>query len=583
MRHVAVAFAILASLVVAGCLSDTASQDSTTRAKSISAPRVDLTDYTADRPVYSIKDIRQFVATAEDGTKLLGHVYIPDAPEPLATVLEYSPYHNSQGGTPSDQQWKMVDGRKTMTGGYQLFLDAGYAVALVNLRGTGQSGSCFHWGNAVDVDDVTRVIDMLGEQAWSNGAVGMIGTSWPGWTQYLALAGNSSHLKAVIPVSGVMDGYSVLARNGAPLSIGPIAETLWNVEYSLAEVTYLPVDNRGGPTANHMECGPRYGEDLAESAALITNGDRNKYWNDRDTRKTYPNSRVPILFTNGLTDGEGHILQFEGLWESIHHEDKRMLIGQWPHGSPQAPPLDWPMMRLAWFDHYLRGEPMLLERNIVEVQDDTRQWHTFANWPPARTDVTLYLSDGAIVADPSEVKTSTQVFQSIDANPCPGFCTAGLVETPHEPVCGPTQALYVSPPVKEDVLLAGNFHVNFTLSSTQPDGNLAVFLYRTTGDGICPDMDVREVRRALTDLRHARAPGAYLGQDFFPLEPTQANMVSHPFASPIKAGERFVIAIGGGSTELTPDARKPALTVTTGPSIIGQITIPVVEGTLAFE
>jgi predicted acyl esterase len=140
----------------------------------------------------------------------------------------------------------------------------------------------------------------------------------------------------------------------------------------------------------------------------------------------------------------------------------------------------------------------------------------------------------------------------------------------------------VSPPLAQDVLLAGNFHVNLTLTSTLPDGNLAVFLYRTTAEGTCPDTSVVEVRRALTDLRHARAPGDP-GSEFPVATPTEVNLVSHPFAAPVKAGERLVLAVGGSAIELTPEARYPALTVTTGSDVLGQVTVPVVEGELRFE
>ncbi|HEX9816356.1 MAG TPA: hypothetical protein VGB18_05200, partial [Candidatus Thermoplasmatota archaeon] len=116
-----------------------------------------------------------------------------------------------------------------------------------------------------------------------------------------------------------------------------------------------------------------------------------------------------------------------------------------------------------------------------------------------------------------------------------------------------------------------------------PEGNLGVFLWHTTGTGQCPDTDVREIRRALTDLRHATAPYGDVGKDFPINTPTGINMSSHPFASVLKAGERIVVAVGGGSTELTPGPMYAALTVSTGPAFQGEITIPVVEGELRFE
>ncbi len=181
---------------------------------------------------------------------------------------------------------------------------------------------------------------------------------------------------------------------------------------------------------------------------------------------------------------------------------------------------------------------------------------------------------------PTRVQSSQQMFQSIHANACPGLCSDHLADTPELPVCGPHHAAYVSPPLAQDVLLAGNFHVNLTLSSTLPDGNLGVFLYRTTGDGSCPDTAIVEVRRALTDLRHAQEPG-HPGADFPINTPTEVNLVSHPFASPLQAGERLVLAVGGGALELTPEVRNPVLTVHTGD--LGQLTLPVVEGELVFS
>jgi predicted acyl esterase len=156
----------------------------------------------------------------------------------------------------------------------------------------------------------------------------------------------------------------------------------------------------------------------------------------------------------------------------------------------------------------------------------------------------------------------------------------GVASPPKVAACGPFQAIYVSPPLKQDVLLAGNFHVNLSVTSTLPDGNFAAYLFHTTGSGACPDVGAKEVRRALTDLRH-RTPGAK-GADFPVNAVTPVDMRSHPFSVPIKAGERLVLVVGGGSGELTPEARLPVLTVSTGNALQGQITLPVVEGTLAF-
>ncbi len=573
------------AIFLAGCLSGAQQDDAQIQPiKRGAAPVVDLTDYSATRPVYALKEIVPFIINAAGSTPLKGHVYLPDTPNPVPTILEYSPYHN-QPDDPSDSHWQAVNGTRTMTGNHRLLLEAGFAVALVNLRGTGISGGCVQWGTQTDLDDVALVIETLAAKPWSNGNVGMVGTSYPGWTQFMAMAiaDKAPSLKATIPVSGLVDLYNLLGRNGASLSIAPVVTTQWHALYSFREATYLPTDSRTGQP-NRGDCPPRAIEDFQESMMLWGVGDRNDYWNQRDLREELTRSKVPTFFTLGFTDGEGHILQNEGVWDLFQHEDRRMMFGQWGHGGTAHPSGDWPLMRVAWFDHYLNGGPPLLERNIVEYQDDLDNWHTSASWPPAANHTKLYISNGVITDDPNGVTSSTQTFQSAHSNPCPGLCTATLGnDTPNEPVCGPNQAIYVSPPLAEDVLVAGNFHVNITLTSNLPEGNLGVFLWHTTGPGTCPDTEVREIRRALTDLRHATAPHGDVGKDFPINTPTGINISSHPFATVLKAGERIVVAVGGGSTELTPGPLYAALTVTTGPNMQSEITIPVIEGELRFE
>lgn len=562
---------LVAALVLAGC-ANPAPEPEPEPEQVVE----DLATHWGDRLTHAVDEIVPVSFDAE-GATLRGHVYLPDGDGPFATVLEYSPYFDGQD-SPSDERVQTVDGRLTMTGNHRPLLEAGFAVALVNLRGTGTSDGCVHWGPEIDWQDAYEVVEGLAAQEWSNGNVGMVGTSYPGWTQFMALASQPPSLKAVIPVSGVIDLYNLLSRNGAPLSIAPVVTTQWHGLYSVGEMTYA--DDRGGDV-RHGECGPRIAEDAAMAQDLYAVGDRTPYWDARDLRDELTTSNVPILFTNGLTDGEGHILQFEGLWDLIPHDEKRMMVGQWGHGGTDHPSGDWALMRVAWFDHYLRGGPKLVETGIVEYQDDQGGWHTDSRWPPTGEQTPLYLSGEELVADEEAVQPSSQMFQSVHANPCPGLCTDYyLADTPELEVCAPHQALYVSPPLKEDVLLAGNFHVNLTLSSTLPDGNLAAFLYHTEGDGTCPDLGAVEIRRALTDLRHARGPGEP-GADFPINTPTEVNFVSHPFATPVQAGERLVLAVGGGALEVMPEARNPVLTVHTGG--LGQVTLPVVEGELAFS
>lgn len=497
-----------------------------------------------------------YEVTALDGTILRGWVFLPETAEPVATVLEFTPYIDNNGSSASGGP-----------GGLSYLVDAGFAVARVSVRGTGRSGGCLQFGGPIDVEDVTLVIEDLAVQPWSTGSIGMTGHSYPGWTSDMGASAAPEPLKAVVPTSGVIDLWSLLTRRGAPLAAGLGASfaPAWTAQTGLL--------NEGLP---EREGCPGLAFHYANNAEAAVTGDRTDWFQARSTQDGLTGTRVPMLRSNGLIPvGEGHILQVEGLWDRLRPERTRFVLGQWGHSPPTASAYPgWRDMVTDWFDHYLRGGPRRVETGVVEYQDDSGAWNTARSWPPRATEEVVRLSGSQVVPGDAPVTSADATFVSADTDP-------GLNVEAGDPrynvaACGPHQALYVSPPVTEDALLAGNFEVDVSLSSTLPGGNFAVFLWKTTGDGSCPDTEATAMVRALMDLRHWRYAGR--SRDFPVGEPTEFTLRSQPFASQLREGERLVVAVGGGSVELTPDARKPVLTLHEG-----TFRLPVVAGELRFE
>src|SRR4051794_22309188 len=91
--------------------------------------------------------VRALAIPAADGTVLRGHVHLPDGPGPFATVLDLSPYWNNV-------YWSEGPGVKSdavpLSDKVRPLLEAGFAVALVNLRGTGVSDGCLQFGGRTD-------------------------------------------------------------------------------------------------------------------------------------------------------------------------------------------------------------------------------------------------------------------------------------------------------------------------------------------------------------------------------------------------------------------------------------------------
>ncbi len=496
-----------------------------------------------------------YEVTTADGVTLRGWVHFPGQPGPYATILEFTPYIDNNG-----------DDSSADLGGFDYLLNAGYALARVSVRGTGRSGGCLHFGDRVDVDDVTTVINDLARQPWSTGKIGMVGHSYPAWTQDMAVSTAPEPLKAVVPTSGVIDLWSLLTRRGAPLAAG------LGILFAEAWTAQTSVINEGAP--EHLRC-PNLPVDWANNAETATTGDRTAWFNERDLRGRMTGTPVPMLRSQGLQPvGEGHIMQVEGLWDRLQSDRTHFILGQWWHQTPEDARPEWPQTVVAWFDHYLRDAPQTFATGVAEYQDDSGAWHVADRWPPPSTQTVLRLSGNEVVADGTPVQPADQTFVSADIDP-------GINVEAGDPryavaACGPHQALYVSRPAGEDALLAGNFEVDVTLSSTLPGGNFAVFVWKTAGDGSCPDPQATVMARGMMDLRHWLVEGR--SHDFPIGLPTSLTLRSQPFASQLRKGERLVVAFGGGAVEITPDPLKPVLTVNAG-----TFRLPVVAGELRFE
>ncbi len=514
--------------------------------------------------------IVQFETAAADGTALRGDIYLPERSGPLATVLQLSPYWNTLKGPGEDQ---------ADTEDVKPFLDAGFAVALVNLRGTGESDGCFQWGSRKDWADASRIVTALAEQPWSNGNVGMYGTSYEGWSQFMAMADPPPALKAAVPISGLVDVWSLLTRDGAPISIGPVASTVFGAATSLADPEPALVTHVGCTEAiRHAE----------EGAGLITTGDRTPYYQQRDLRPFLRESRVPVLLSNGLQYlTEGHTLQFEGLWDLLRADRTRFVLGQWGHGGTRPGFID---LAVGWFDHYLRGAPASTATAVVDYQDDTGAWHSAPSWPPPATTTTLNLSGEQLTAPGAAVAKSARTFLSLLDGEV-AAAAAELAATEEEAgksgqnraLCGPNQVSYVSPPLEREVSVAGNFAVDLTVSSDLPGGNLVATLSHTRGTGSCTELvsGLIDSGRVQLDLRHWKQPGK--SQSFPTNTPTRVRAESLPLAAVIPAGHRLVLTISAGAPEILPDPLKPAITITTGPRVPASISLPVVSGALRFR
>ena len=139
-----------------------------------------------------------------DGLRLAAEVWLPSKRTPdeqFPTVLIRTPY-----------------GRMNNSHAFTHFVDRGYALVIQDTRGRHDSEGDFS-PNIYEKDDGDDTLHWIAQQAWSNGKVGMIGSSYGGFVQWAASASGNPHLQAI--VSRVTSGtpfFDIPIRGGALLS-----------------------------------------------------------------------------------------------------------------------------------------------------------------------------------------------------------------------------------------------------------------------------------------------------------------------------------------------------------------------------
>ncbi|HWM26877.1 MAG TPA: CocE/NonD family hydrolase, partial [Woeseiaceae bacterium] len=149
-------------------------------------------------PQYGIA-LREAWITMPDGVRLAADLYMPDgapAEETFPVLLEYLPYRKTEARSRNHSL-------------YSYFVERGYIVARVDIRGTGNSEGRLvpYEYSEREHEDGETVIEWLSGQAWSNGHVGMFGISWGGFNAIQMAMRNPPALKAIIAIDATEDLY----------------------------------------------------------------------------------------------------------------------------------------------------------------------------------------------------------------------------------------------------------------------------------------------------------------------------------------------------------------------------------------
>ena len=156
---------------------------------------------------------RAWYAPMRDGAKLAVTVYTP-AGDPAVTrfpvLLWYLPGHR-ESIDPATGRLIPAYAEEELA----YFTSRGYALAVAEMRGSGASTGSREIDRGPRIgQDGAQLIDWIAAQPWSDGTVGMVGSSYQGFTQYATAAQRPAALRAIFPEIAGFDDFTSMFHPG---------------------------------------------------------------------------------------------------------------------------------------------------------------------------------------------------------------------------------------------------------------------------------------------------------------------------------------------------------------------------------
>ncbi len=453
-----------------------------------------------------------------DGTCLSVRLFLPDGDDgPWPVLLEALPYRKD-------------DLTASYASEYRRLRDEGrFAVARVDLRGTGASeGFAEDEYPAQEQADLIEVIAWLAAAPWSNGKVGMFGTSYSGFNSLQLAAEQPPGLAAIIAIYASDDRYTddVHYMGGALKAVDLVDYVL----YMAAMVALPPPPALAGESWRDA-----WAERVDRTEPWLLRWLEEQwdgpYWRHGSLRQRdgqgewvgYERIQIPTMIVAGWADGyrNNSYRTFERL-----PAGRELLIGPWAHMSPASslpgPHIDFVPEMIRFFDTWLRDSPpadppspvrVFLRRPTAPAPDLAQHrgdWRADVTWPPA--DAHEIVFHGPPGQDVLSVRGDVGTTAWIS---CAGALPWGqpIDQRPDEGL----SLVYDWPARDEDLVVAGHPRLTVTLQSDVPVAFLAAKLCN-----VFPDGTSQLVTRGFLNLCHRRSSSA--PEPLVPGEPTTITL-----------------------------------------------------------
>ncbi|CAN5383460.1 CocE/NonD family hydrolase [soil metagenome] len=509
-------------------------------------------------PAGGVKRVDVVRIAMHDGVELCGRLWLPGDTDtrPAPVVLEYIPYRTRDAYSAADDYWG------------DTLASHGIGFARIDIRGSGDSAGLLRDEYlASEQDDAVEIIAWLARQPWSNGAVGMRGISWGGFSTLQTAMRNPPALKAIMPMACSDRRYT----DDAHYVGGCLGLTNFKWGANFKGVMAAPPDPAiAGPGWEKM-----WRERLEASPPIIArwtgHQHEDAYWRHGSLAFDYGAIKCPTYVVGGWADA--YVNSVPRLLEGLSCP-RKALVGPWGHTYPwlggPGPALDWAYEEIRWWSHWLRGEatgimdePMLrfYLPSATPAQsapgETPGQWAAEPTWP-TRNVLTrsFHLTDAGLSPVPGPATLRHNKSNNAIGLATPEWVPFGQQEMPADQnVDDRLSITYDLQALTVDSELLGVPVARLRLSADRPVAQVAVRLCKVLPDG-------RSWRLAygLLNLTHRdshAAPSALR-----PGEAVDVTVALGFIAQRLKAGERLRLAISEGLWPLVwPSPDGPTLTL----------------------
>ncbi|TDD14906.1 CocE/NonD family hydrolase [Nonomuraea diastatica] len=511
--------------------------------------------------------VRHVPLTMRDGVRLDSNVYLPDedSSDLWPVIVASNPYSKDAWFGPR------------ATPQIERFTAAGYAVAVVDFRGTGSSeGVKSDAFERVEQDDIYDIIELLADQPWCTGQVAVWGLSYGGITALRAATSGAPSLRAVASIEGSTDPYTgEVVRKGA-LGLAMIIGE-WST-MMLALVALPPT----APWLRPSAFTARLRASKPWHDAWAGHPHRDHYWQGRESDPAAID--VPTLIITGWRD-----TNISGAWRDFEaiRAPRRIICGPWLHGMPEGQeqaPVDSVALTIDWLDEHVRGIPPQAPQTptVSTYIMGAERWEFAERFPAVPSvDRALHLTQDALSAGPPAAPGRVPVTFDATTGVAAGL---GMAAAPHDQTRDVARsAAFTSDVLDSPLDIAGAPRISLSLAVAHLDVDIVAKL-----NDLAPNGHTTLITRGFQRLSN---PPPYTGTP----EPPDTSDTGHhielgfdPIRYQLKSGHRLQLTLSAADfPEYWPQLSAAGYDVLVGSESNSILRLPTVpaprEMTAPFE